>query len=268
MSIAPYEVGVSPFDAIKQTDGTREWWSARDLMPLLGYGADWRNFVAAIARARMTATNQGMDAEGLFGAATEKTGGRPREDFHLTRYAAYLVAMNGDPRKEEVAAAQSYFAIRTREAEVAQPRELTDAELMSRALMVAQRTIREAEERAELASARALELEPKASAWDTFLSSTGDVSVNEAAKALSRNSGHVLGERKLRRLLEEHRWIYRDHKKHPRAYQAKIDSGRLAERAQAYRDQETGEWVQVTPQVRVTAKGLDAIRDLLSRLDR
>lgn len=121
--------GESPFDAIKQIreDGS-EFWSARDLMPLLGY-PEWREFRPAIDRAMTTARNQGHVVEHLFGVNPEKTAGRPRENFHMARFAAYLVAMNGDPRKKEVAAAQSYFAIQTRRAEVAQPvQELTFAE--------------------------------------------------------------------------------------------------------------------------------------------
>jgi hypothetical protein len=107
----------SPFDAIRREDERGEHWSARNLMPLMGYGADWRNFAEAIDRAKRTAANTGYDPADLFVHVTEKTGGRPREDFRLTRFAAYLVAMNGDPRKPEVAAAQAYFAVRTREAE-------------------------------------------------------------------------------------------------------------------------------------------------------
>lgn len=121
--------GESPFDTIKQTreDGS-EFWSARDLMPLLGY-PEWREFRPAIERAMTTAHNQGHVVENLFGVNPEKTAGRPRENFHLARFAAYLVAMNGDPRKREVADAQAYFAIQTRRAEVAQPvQELTFAE--------------------------------------------------------------------------------------------------------------------------------------------
>ena len=121
--------GESPFDRIRQVreDGS-EFWSARDLMPLLGYPA-WREFRPAIERAMATAHNQGFVAEHLFGVNPENTGGRPRENFHLARVAAYLVAMNGDPRKPEVAAAQAYFAVKTREAETAKPvQELTFAE--------------------------------------------------------------------------------------------------------------------------------------------
>src|SRR5699024_3176596 len=89
----------SPFDSIKRTgkDGT-EYWSARDLMPLLGY-ASWRRFEDAIDRARSAAEVQGYSAETLFAGAVKKTGGRPQQDFELARFAAYLIAMNGDPRK-------------------------------------------------------------------------------------------------------------------------------------------------------------------------
>ncbi len=109
----------SPFDAIRRTDATgREYWSARDLMNPMGYGR-WNEFRPVIDRAMRSATNQGHEVEPLFRVNPEKTGGRPREDYRLTRFAAYLVAMNGDPRKPEVAAAQAYFAVRTREAETA-----------------------------------------------------------------------------------------------------------------------------------------------------
>lgn len=249
---------VSPFDSIRQVDEHgAEFWSARDMMPLQGYGADWRNFVASIDRAKATAVNQGMDPVGLFVAVTEKSGGRPREDYRLSRYAAYLVAMNGDPRKPEVAAAQSYFAIRTREAESAPSRELTGPELMARALIEADSTIKAQQAQLE-------EAKPKAEAWDSFLSSTGDVSVNEAAKEISRNTSRIIGEKRLRNRLEEWGWIYR-HQGKPRAKQAQVDLGRLTERARFHFHPETGERVMDTPQVRVTAKGLDAIRTRLSQ---
>lgn len=109
----------NPFDSIRRpgSDGN-DYWSARELMPLLGYGADWRNFTAAIERAKASAIAQGMDIYTLFGDATEKSKGRPRADIYLTRFACYLTAMNGDPRKAEIAAAQAYFAVQTRKAEL------------------------------------------------------------------------------------------------------------------------------------------------------
>ncbi|WP_087485522.1 phage antirepressor KilAC domain-containing protein [Brachybacterium massiliense] len=112
----------SPFDAIKRTrpDGA-EFWSARDLMPLLGYSA-WRNFEVPLERARKSAEAQGhVVAEHFAGSRKVASSGPSMADFQLSRFAAYLVAMNGDPNKSEVAAAQAYFAIRTREAEVAEP---------------------------------------------------------------------------------------------------------------------------------------------------
>lgn len=100
----------SPFDRIRRVDPDgSEWWSARDLMPLMGYPA-WREFSAATDRAKTAASNQGLIVDDLFGVDPQKTNGRPRADYRLSRMAAYLVAMNGDPNKPEVAAAQAYFA--------------------------------------------------------------------------------------------------------------------------------------------------------------
>ena len=106
----------SPFDALEGTDGR---WSARGLQVLMGY-ARWNEMKNPLQRAMSTARNQGYAVEDLFRRSTDnpsEQGGRPREDYHLTRMAAYLLAMNGDPNKAEVAAAQAYFAVSTREAE-------------------------------------------------------------------------------------------------------------------------------------------------------
>lgn len=111
--------GESPFDSICEVraDGT-EFWDARKLQPVMGY-VRWNEFKNPIERAIKSAENQGANTAELFRRSAEKSsGGRPAENFELTRFAAYLVAMNGDPNKPEVAAAQAYFAIRTREAEV------------------------------------------------------------------------------------------------------------------------------------------------------
>ncbi|WVX88606.1 antirepressor [Gordonia phage CheeseTouch] len=118
--------GGSPFDAIRRTrdDGT-EYWTARALMGVMTYPT-WQHFEPVIERAMAAARNQGYDVDTLFTVNREKSGGRPRTDYHLTRFAAYLVAMNGDPRKPEVAAAQAYFAIKTREAEMAPAVDLSD----------------------------------------------------------------------------------------------------------------------------------------------
>ena len=255
----------SPFDAIRQIrpDGT-EYWSARDLMPLLGY-EKWGRFADAIDRAETSAKIQGLHPADHFPGAGKKVqigSGAERlvQDAHLSRFAAYLVAMNGDPRKPEVAAAQTYFAVRTREAEVAQP--LTGPELLARAVLEAADTIKALESRrAELEATvvkKTAELEvatPKAAAWDTFLSSAGDMSVYDAAKALARADVLIGGQRLFKWLLANG-WCYRDGDGCPRAMQARIDAKHLHHKPQGHYHPQTGEWVLDAPQVRVTAKGL------------
>ncbi|MEA5636324.1 MAG: BRO family protein [Cutibacterium granulosum] len=106
----------SPFDRIRRVDPDgSEWWSARDLMPLMGY-TKWQAFEVPLNRAMKSAEAQGVNVEDVFTGSRKnpeggKTpGGRPLVDYRLTRFACYLVAMNGDPNKPEVAAAQAYFA--------------------------------------------------------------------------------------------------------------------------------------------------------------
>lgn len=110
---------VSPFDSIKQVrpDGT-EYWSARDLQELMGY-SEWRKFEGSIERAMDSAKNQGLQVEKNFVGAAKVSGtrGPSQKDYELTRIAGYLVSLNGDPRKPEVAAAQAYFVVNTLENE-------------------------------------------------------------------------------------------------------------------------------------------------------
>lgn len=148
--IEPQANGTSPFDAIKLTrpDGS-EYWSARDLMPMLGY-SKWQDFDSAIERAKIAAEVQGQNVENLFMGIHKKTGGRPQQDYELARFACYLVAMNGDPRKPEIAAAMAYFAIQTR---VAETQQATPA--IPQTYAAALRTAAEQAERAELEQKRA-----------------------------------------------------------------------------------------------------------------
>lgn len=120
------EVPTTPdFESIKQISPYgAEYWSARDLAPLLGY-AEWRNFETAIKRAITAATQVGADISDHFVdtnkmIALGKGGQRSVKDYILSRLACYLIAQNGDPQKREIAAAQTYFAIATRQNEIAQ----------------------------------------------------------------------------------------------------------------------------------------------------
>lgn len=110
-----------------------EFWSARDLMPLLGY-VTWRQFSEAIMRANDSCKTSGQSVEEHFLPAPAKSsGGRPKEDYYLTRLACYLIAQNGDPRKTEIALAQTYFATQTRKQELLEQREKENRRLEARA---------------------------------------------------------------------------------------------------------------------------------------
>lgn len=108
----------SEFDKLKRVDEFGEWWSARDLMPLYGYSR-FDQFCKIIDRARIGCARSRGDVTSNFVATKVRSKSRhAQDDYQLTRYAAYLVAMEGDPSKKEIAEAKTYFAIQTRRAEV------------------------------------------------------------------------------------------------------------------------------------------------------
>ena len=115
--------GAQSFEELKQSnEHGAEYWSARDLQPALGY-SQWRRFEQAIERAITSCKESGNPPANHFAGAgkmVELGSGSQRqvEDYHLSRFACYLIAQNGDPRKPAIAQAQKYFAVQTRRQEL------------------------------------------------------------------------------------------------------------------------------------------------------
>lgn len=115
------------FEKIKHINKySSEYWSARELYKLLGY-TEYGKFIPAIERAKKACENSSQSQSLHFAHVSEpqksrnqygETEGQTISDYHLSRYACYLIAQNGDPRKQEIALAQTYFAIQTRKQEM------------------------------------------------------------------------------------------------------------------------------------------------------
>ncbi len=118
----------------QQTENGVDYWLARDVQHLLGY-TEWRNFTAVINKAKTACELSGKSIADHFVEVNKMVdlgSGSQREvdDIMLTRYACYLIAQNGDPKKQEIAFAQTYFALQTRKAELIELR-IAEAERVS-----------------------------------------------------------------------------------------------------------------------------------------
>lgn len=128
---------VSNFESFaKKSDSGVEFWLARDLQHLLGYD-QWKNFADVVSKAKVACELSDHAVEDHF-ADVGKTIQMPKQatkeisDIMLTRYACYLIAQNGDSRKEEIAFAQTYFAVQTRKLEIIEKRLLESERLSAR----------------------------------------------------------------------------------------------------------------------------------------
>lgn len=136
MKIEEIQALFQQFEAVASEYEGVECWSARDMQVLLGY-SKWENFEKVIQKAKDACINAGEEIDNHFpdvrkmvgiGSKTE----RPIDDILLTRYACYLIAQNGDSRKEQISFAQNYFAVQTRRAEIIQQRLLENERLKAR----------------------------------------------------------------------------------------------------------------------------------------
>ncbi|MFF1341154.1 phage antirepressor KilAC domain-containing protein [Streptomyces sp. NPDC058290] len=166
-----------------------ERWSARDLQILMGY-VNWQEFDKVVNKAREGLDTTDIDSRDHFmGAHKVIKGGRwgsqQVADYRLTRFGAYQVALAGDSRKPEVAAAKVYFAVQARKAEVAVPAAPALPQDYEEALVELLSKVREN----KALAAENKVLAPKAGKWDAFCDSDGLIEMGTAAHALSDVTG-------------------------------------------------------------------------------
>jgi DNA-damage-inducible protein D len=233
-----------------------ERWSARDLQTLMGYER-WERFEDVITRAKETVEASGLDPLDHFrGAAKLIPGGRWGKqnvtDYRLTRFGAYHVALAGDGRKPEVAAAKTYFTVQTRKAEVAAQAAPALPQDYEEALVELLSKVREN----KALAAENKVLAPKAGKWDAFCDADDLIEMGSAAKALREVTGG-LGRTKFMDLLRspEVKFLQTQNPRMP--YQEHVTAGR----AEVKLVQANFKWVD---QTFLTPKGLDWLVDKLT----
>lgn len=254
VELAVERSGSSPFDVITLTDDRGEWWSARELMHLMAYDK-WERFEDVIDRARIAITNSGHDADVNASRLREAIGKTQRINYRLTRYGAYMAAMNGDPRKKAVSEAQTYFAVKAREAETA-PAVLPDISTSAGVLAMAEQFAQTARQLVAV-EARNVELEPKAEAFDTFMTADGDYLIGTVAKMLG------LGQNTLFARLRDEHVLISGGKRHNTPQQQYMKHFRVVIRT--FTDEDGGSHASYTTYVKPS--GVDWIRKVLKMTD-
>jgi len=184
----------SPFDAMKQVDERGDYWDGRELQPIMGYQR-WEDFRRSIQRARLAIANTGQNPEDHASERPEASGRTSRMNYRLSRHGAYLVAMNGDPRKPEIAAAQTYFAVKAREAELAEiqaaaPQPNEALEMAKRVIALQDRVMALTASNDSLAG-RVEEMSAKAEGYDDLIAADGYLDMSSVAKILAPVTGSI-----------------------------------------------------------------------------
>lgn len=248
----------SPFDAIRRFGEHGEYWTGRDLMPLMDYG-QWVKFAAVIEKAKSSlAIVEGATSADHHFPKWESDGGRwgnqGVEDYRITRFGAYLTAMAGDDTKESVARARVYFAVQTRRAETmlvkgrAIPQNFEEA---LTALLSEVRTNRELTTQVE-------EMREDQHAWQVLASEWNDFSVRTAAAILNRDPAISMGQNTLFTVLREFGMV--DRKNMP---YARHKSHLVQKLGSEFTDPNTGVVRIGGSQVRVTTRGLKYVHKKL-----
>ncbi|MCX4778190.1 phage antirepressor KilAC domain-containing protein [Streptomyces sp. NBC_01264] len=248
--------GSSPFDKIMHVDiNGEERWSARDLQQLMGY-ASWQDFDKVVVRARDGLdTTEVNSLDHFMGAHKVIKGGRwgnqQAADYRLTRLGAYQVALAGDSRKPEVAAAKLYFAVQTRRAEVAQaavPDISTSRGVLEMASILHETALKLVKTELELEQAK-----PKVEAFEHWQDEKDNVRLRQVAKEIG------VKESELReRLIEDHYVFAYPHPEDQRRMQYDVYADRNSGRFAFVRESlPNGSWTRT---LLLTPKGAEWVR--------